>query len=460
MNIKRLDALRAQLDSEGAASSDGAAVLADVKAFIARFCVFSDEHSLTAVTLWVGHTHMIQHLHTSPRLALLSPEPASGKTRVLEVLDLLCPQSMFCLSASPAAIFRTLAKRQITLLVDECDAIFSRRGKDDSHEDLRALLNAGYRRGATIPRCIGPQHDVQSFAAYCATALAGLGDLPETIMSRAVIIRMRRRSEGENAEPFRSREHESIGHALRERLSIWARLAGPQAGAAWPNLPAGVVDRPAEIWEPLIAVADTAGGDWGRLARAACLEFCKTPKETQLSLGIRLLADLRIIFGDSIALHTEVIITRLCAGSDAGLDADAPWSELYGKPITVRTLASILKRYGVSSQKVKVGGISLQGYRREPLGDAWDRYLPRLISAPPEPPEPPEPGELLVEESGPPASARVGQGPNRLENVPDTTPPQSKFRSRNGTYGLGVAEFLDMRNSEGALPSSSGSEEF
>jgi hypothetical protein len=78
--------------------------------------------------------------------------------------------------------------------VDECDTVFTRRGKDDCNEDLRALLNAGYKRGAIIPRCVGPKHEVQSFEVYVATALAGLGDLPETIMSRAVTIRMRRRA--------------------------------------------------------------------------------------------------------------------------------------------------------------------------------------------------------------------------------------------------------------------------
>jgi len=383
----RLNGLRAQLDGEIATASDACVLLNDVRSFVRRFCVFPDEHCLTAVTLWAAHTHMVKNFHTTPRLALLSPEPASGKTRVLEVLALLVPQSMFCLSASPAAIFRTLSKRQITLLVDECDAIFTKRGKDDTNEDLRALLNVGYKLGAAIPRCVGLAHDVQNFAVHCATALAGLGDLPETIMSRSVIIRMRRRANSESVEPFRTRLHEPAGHALRDRLAIWASLTGPQAGAAWPELPPGIVDRAAEVWEPLIATADAAGGGWPKLARSACLELCKAPKESQMTLGVRLLADLCTIFGDATALHTETIIAKLCAGAESGLEPDAPWNELHGKPISVRTLASMLKRYGVNSQKVKVGGIALQGYRRESLWDPWRRYLPQ-VSAQPEPVEP------------------------------------------------------------------------
>ena len=141
----------------------GHELLDDIRGFIARFCVFPDENCLTAVTLWAIHTHMIEHFYTTPRLALLSPDPGSGKTRVLEVLDMLVPQSMFSLNASPAAIFRCLDQEQITLLFDEVDAIWRGRGRDDNHEDLRSLLNAGYKRGATIPRCVGPKHEVKKF---------------------------------------------------------------------------------------------------------------------------------------------------------------------------------------------------------------------------------------------------------------------------------------------------------
>lgn len=369
---------------------EGASTLNAVREFVRRFCAFPGAAELDAVTLWAAHTHMVEHFHTTPRLAVLSPEPASGKTRVLEILHLLVPEPMFSLSASPAAVFRTLAERQITLLFDEVDTIWRNRGKDDTNEDLRALINAGYRRGATIPRCVGQKHEVQNFEVHCASALAGLGDLPDTVMSRAVIIRMRRRAPNERIEPFRLRRHEADGHALRDRLAEWAESVGEIAGAAWPELPQGIVDRPAEIWEPLIAIADAAGGHWPATARASCLALCRTAEDRRVSLGIRLLADLRIIFDDADALHTETIISRLCAGEAHDLDADAPWSELHGKPIGSRGLASMLNRYGVKPQKVTINGRSLQGYRRASLWECWQRYLPSAGSAEAELPELPE----------------------------------------------------------------------
>ncbi len=390
-----------------------AALLDDVRLFLSRFCVFPHEHALIATTLWVAHAHIIEKFHTSPRLMLSSPEAGSGKTRVLEVLNLLVPEPMMSLSASPAAIFRTLSNKQITLLFDEVDAIWNKRGKDDGHEDLRAMLNCGYKRGATIPRCVGSKHEVVNFPVFAAVALAGLGDLPDTIMTRAIVIRMRRRAPTESVEPFRTRLNEVPGHILRDRLIQWAAQAGQSVGSVWPVLPDGIVDRPAELWEPLIAIADLGGAGWAEKARGACLAMCRASQDNRVSLRMRLLSDIRKIFakaGYPDALHTETILTRLCGGPDFCLDDDAPWNELHGKPLGVRGLASMLKPYGVTSLKVKVNGLSLQGYRREHLWDAWMRYL-APISAQVEPVEP-------AECPGPARSNVAAEVPEVLE-VPD-----------------------------------------
>ena len=370
---------------DGSEHQDGYVLLDDVREFVRRFVAFPTEGALNAVTLWAAHAHLVHVGENSPRLALLSPEPGSGKSRALEVLELLVPAPMFSLSASTPATFRSLANAKRTLLFDEVDAVFGKRGSDDSAEDLRALLNAGHRRGATIPRCVGPAHDVVEFPVFAAVALAGLGDLPDTLMTRSVIVRMRRRLASENVEPFRRRLHEEEGTNLRDRLAAWCSTVADQVADAWPELPDGVTDRPADVWEPLLSIADAAGGHWPDTARSACTELVKVGQSREASLGVKLLADLRTVFGNTDVLSTEVILSRLCEIEES------PWADLRGKALDPRGLARRLRQYDVASIKVKVDGVALQGYRREHLWDTFQRYLPPppIGAEPAEPPERP-----------------------------------------------------------------------
>ncbi|HMQ27982.1 MAG TPA: DUF3631 domain-containing protein, partial [Acidimicrobiales bacterium] len=257
-----------------------------------------------------------------------------------------------------------------TLLFDEVDSIFGRHGKDDGAEDLRALLNAGHRRGATIPRCIGPNHTPHKFPVYGPVALAGLGDLPDTLMSRSVVIRMRRRAPGEQLAPFRRRIVAPIGHALADELDEWTAGAQELLEDAWPEMPPGVTDRPADVWEALLAVADAVGGHWPSSVRSACVTLTRSGVTREASLGVRLLTDLRTVFGDHDRLGTETILKAL-----HDLD-ESPWSDLRGRPLDARGLARRLGQYEVESTKVRIGDTSVRGYRREDLWDAWRRYTP------------------------------------------------------------------------------------
>lgn len=372
-------------EASGEPCEDGAVLLDEVRAFLARFVAFPSPAALDAVTLWAVHTHFASVLENTPRLALLSPEPGSGKTRTLEVLELLVSVAMFVLNASTAAIFRTLVKGDVTLLFDEVDTIFGRADSDDPSADLRGLLNAGHRRGAKIPRCVGPNHDVEKFPVFCPVALAGLGSLPDTVMSRSVAIRMRRRTADEVVEPFRTRLHEKPGHTLRDRVAAWAHTHKGGVADAWPDLPEGVTDRPADVWEPLLAVADAAGGDWPKIARAACVELVAQARTVDSgSLGMRLLADLRDVFGVRRFLPTHDILWELTK-----IDG-SPWGDMRGKPLGPHALARLLKPYGVAPDKNRVSAAeTTRGYHAHDFHESWNRYLPpptpRTSEHPPHP---------------------------------------------------------------------------
>lgn len=418
----------------------GAELLDEVSAFIRRYVSAPSEHALVALTLWTAHAHALDACDSSPRIALLSPEPGSGKTRTLEVLEVLVTRPMHALNASAAAVFRTIDKARPTLLLDEVDALWGHRGKDEAAEDLRALLNAGHRAGATIPRCVGPKHEVTLFPVYCAVALAGLGDLPDTLMTRSIVIRMRRRAPGEHVEPFRHRVVEPVGHRLRDRLAAWTDAVYPKLDGAWPAMPNGITDRPADTWEALLAIADAAGGHWPATARTACVELCKVVASREASLGVRLLTDLRTVFGDEERLATETILERLHK-----LD-EAPWADLRGRPLDARGLARRLGGYEVSSTQLKVDGTKYRGYRREDLWDAWTRYLPppsdkAVPAVPPVPGRSEHQSEVPANGAVPvpdpqavPAEAPFTEEVPQVPEVPLPEEPEPQFFDKEDVY--------------------------
>jgi hypothetical protein len=354
----------------------GHEVLDDVAAFVARFSVFPSEHCAPTLALWYAHTHASEQFYVTPRLILDSAEPGSGKTRVLEVAQYLVRAPEMTISATPAALFRLVSMGPITILFDEVDAIFNPKN-GGNHEDLRGLLNAGYKRSATIARCVGDAKNmkVERFPVYAPAALAGIaGAMPTTITTRAITIHMRRRRHDEPVEPFRERQVAKQAHPLREQLAAWIDSIVIRLSDAQPDMPLGVTDRSAEIWEPLLALADTAGGHWPNTARNACRHFVLETGPQTTSLGVRLLADLREIFARAGTgrLRTTDILTALC-----DLD-EAPWGDLDGKPLDARRLAKELDRYGVKPAPYKDGN-TVKGYQTtgaRGLTDAWDRYLP------------------------------------------------------------------------------------
>ncbi|MFF1559825.1 DUF3631 domain-containing protein [Streptomyces sp. NPDC058279] len=362
------------------AATDGSVLLDEVEAFHRRFNVFPTEAAYVAVTLWDAHAHLLDCFDSTPRLAFLSPEPGSGKSRALEIVETLVPQPLVAANASAPVLFRAVSTLETrpTILFDEVDTIFGPKAGDN--EPLRGFLNAGHHRGAGMWRCVGDgtNQTVQEFPSFCVVVMAGLGSLPDTILTRSVIIRMRRRARNERVQPFRRRLHAPEGHALRDRLAVWADSVRHLVDGVFPDMPEEVTDRPADVWEPLIAVADAAGGDWPTRARSACAEIVAASKQDDKgSIGIRLLTDLRDhVFEGIERLPTVAVLDRLYALEEA------PWADMGGKPLTSRGLAKMLGEYMTGDNKpieprnIKTGSTVLKGYYAADLADAWARYCP------------------------------------------------------------------------------------
>ena len=131
----------------------GQRVISEVYAFLGLFVSYPSEHTRVAHALWCLHTHLMDRWESTPRLAFLSAEPASGKTRALEITELLVPNPVAAVNVSPAYLFRKVGSKEgVTLLYDEIDTVFGPKARDN--EELRGLLNAGHRKGAVAGRCV------------------------------------------------------------------------------------------------------------------------------------------------------------------------------------------------------------------------------------------------------------------------------------------------------------------
>jgi hypothetical protein len=253
------------------------------------------------------------------------------------------------------------------------DSVFGPKAKEN--DDIRGLLNAGHRKGAVAGRCVvrGKEVTTEEISAYSALALAGLGWLPDTLLDRSIIIRMKKRRADEKVEPFRLRLHGPAGEALKRRLQAWA--AKTIDTLTWPEMPAGIEDRSADVWEALLMVGDAAGGHWPERARVAAVTLVGVQRDAQPSLGIRLLSDIKMVFDESGRSHlpTKVLIASLIALEES------PWGDLKGRQLDERALASRLRKYEVKPKTLRLDAVTtIKGYERTDFYDAWARYLAPL----------------------------------------------------------------------------------
>ena len=312
-------------------------LLDDVRVFVRRFVVLTDAQADT-IALWAAHTHVFEAFYCTPYLEITSAEKRSGKTRLLEALELLVRESLPTANISDAALFRVIDDKRPTLLIDEVDAVF---GKKSPREELRGILNAGYRQGATTHRMGGSNNtQLQTFSVYCPKGFAGIGDcLPDTLSDRAISIRLKRRTRNVVIERFRLRDVGPSGASLRDRLADWLEPNEEHLAGSRPDLPDELDDRAQDLWEPLLAIADLAGGDWPERARRAALELSTGEEREDDSNTALLIRDIHDVFKSTGVEHLKT--SALLEGLHA--IEESPWGDWFGKLLSAHGLSRLLK---------------------------------------------------------------------------------------------------------------------
>jgi hypothetical protein len=338
----------------------GPALLNGVERAIRRHVVL-DDAAAVALTLWCVAAHAHSNFDIFPRLFVTSPTKGAGKTTLLDVIERLSPRPLAVSSATAAALFRVIPTMRPVLLLDEADA-WAR-----DNEDVRMVINAGHKRGAAVLRCVGDENEPRAFDVFAPAALAAIGRLPDTIEDRAVVVQLRRKLPGEFVDPLRAGQSDL--HQLARQVARWVNDHAEALADAQPAIPAGMANRAADNWAPLLAVADQAGGDWPERARRAASTLVGGEDQSR---GVMLLADIRNVFRDADRMSSEELVERLVELEDR------PWPDYRnGRPITKAQLSRALRAFGILSKTIRLDdGRTPKGFSRESFDDAWARYLP------------------------------------------------------------------------------------
>jgi putative DNA primase/helicase len=295
-------------------------------------------------------------------LLVTSPEANSGKTTLLNLIALLVPNGFPCVETSEATLFRSIERWRPTMIVDEADVILI------NNEPLRAVINAGWTRGTVVPRCIGDNHIPQAFSTFCPKIIGMKGrKLPDTTLTRCVIIELKRKLPGERTEHFRCVDDAGLSE-LRQQARRWSLDNGDNLKGGEPQMPDTFQNRLGDNHRLMFAIADLAGGDWPEQARMAAQRLANAVDTT--SRNVRLLAAIREIIGERDAITSADLLAALTA------DDESEWKEWKtGKPLTLKQLSNVLTTFGIKPGRPVIDGRQQRGYIRASFEDAWKRYL-------------------------------------------------------------------------------------
>jgi hypothetical protein len=340
------------------------------------------------LALWTLHTYAFELRDVTTYIGIESPLKRCGKSTLLSVLSRFVNRPVVSTNISPPAFFRVIAETRPTLLIDEADRLLKR------NDELSGILNSGYTRATAyvvrtcpfrVPQSAARGSDpnsgradptaapVQSiglarFSAWCPKALAGIGCLPDTLADRCILIRMQRKTPNEECERLRN----LTVTTLREQCARFVLDHGTVIARAHPAIPTDLNDRAADIWEPLLVLADLAGEPWPEMARQAAIGLSALSNESN-PLGL-LLLDIFILIAQTKEnrLPSRKIVEGLSASRER------PWTELAkGQVVTELWLAQQLRPLGIRPHPIWIGGVQARGYLFDDFRDAFKRYIPQ-----------------------------------------------------------------------------------
>jgi len=220
----------------------------EITEFISDHLVMPAPEDYHVLTAWIIATYKQESFDTAPYLHFVGPIN-SGKTRALEILNLLAYKAVFVTGITAPAVPRIIELYRPTLLVDQAERIF----RSNDGDAMYRIFASGYRRG---PRYVVADtedptkvivRDVFGFKALDSTNV-----FDEALTSRSILFRMK---EGKPKKLRISADDKEQAQKFRAKLLYYALMPDPPAV----TLPSDLNGRIGEIYEPLLRVEEHFG---------------------------------------------------------------------------------------------------------------------------------------------------------------------------------------------------------
>ena len=334
----------------------GQAMLEEACQFVNRFSVLPSRAAGYALVLFGAHNWIYEAFTETPRFHISALTYGAGKTRVMKLTNLLCPNPQMMAKITGPALYHIIDERHpAPLALDEADAML---GQGTRAEDIRGVLNAGYECSGTVTRVV--KGEATDFGVFCPVIFAGKGKLPRSLEDRSITIMMEQRRPGQVMDRFVPKMHEAMGRKIGLMIGAWAtKIQGAAGDILWDDPPEKVDDRQIDILTPLYALCQLAAGPWpdrfNEIVEVLVLGGVSTD---EVSPATALLAAIRDVWPadiDRLATHQ---LADLVAAHESG---EFAWPE----SVRTRELNKRLRDLGVSPVPMRIGGTVMRGYDRE-----------------------------------------------------------------------------------------------
>lgn len=357
------------------------------QAFIKRYSVLPSQEDYDVVTIWAMGTWTFSPAApfrpvTYPYLYLTGSK-GSGKTVLgRDVFSYICRNYKSMVGVTGPALFRTIGQydeesgevipHYPTMGLDEIDATYS--GSKD--ENLRLVLNDGYKPGSTIPRSAGKV--TIEYPSFCPKVLIGIdnGHLPDTVTDRSIRIDIRKGTSEQLAsiEPLYSFDVEDEATEIQQALADWAKREAMILRDYRPTAPKALSGRPWEIARPLVQLAKALGIEQ-RITDALVSVMSRKPsagKEALYRSVLNLFTELNVD-----RLTSRQIMDRLSAdGINVPGNSQKGLSAVVGSDgVTAKYIRLPEGHPGIVTENDGTKRYVARGYMRFSFDDAFVEYL-------------------------------------------------------------------------------------